>query len=100
MKAQMRAANKSNASYTLILGSDEMAKGIVQCKNMSDGEQCTLPIEKISEGIAKLKESKDLLDLGIIEPSEYEKLKSELTPIIINKKQSLNVNFIILTIHY
>lgn len=37
------------------------------------------------EAIAKLKESKDLLDLGIIELEEYEKLKKELTPIIINR---------------
>jgi chaperonin cofactor prefoldin len=37
------------------------------------------------EAIAKLKESKELLDLGIIESAEYEKLKEELTPIIINK---------------
>lgn len=34
------------------------------------------------EAIAKLKESKDLLDLDIITQEEYDKLKSELTPII------------------
>lgn len=38
-----------------------------------------------SEAIAKLKESKDLLDLGVIEKLEYEKLKKDLTPIILNK---------------
>lgn len=37
------------------------------------------------EAIAKLKESKDLLDLGVIEKLEYEKLKKDLTPIILNK---------------
>lgn len=34
------------------------------------------------EAIAKLKESKDLLDLGIITQSKYDSLKSALTPII------------------
>ena len=37
------------------------------------------------EAIAKLKESKDLLDLGIINQQEYDKLKAELTPIITKK---------------
>ena len=37
------------------------------------------------EAIAKLKESKDLLDLGIISQEEYDKLKAELTPIITKK---------------
>jgi hypothetical protein len=34
------------------------------------------------QAIAKLKESKDLLDLGLISQEEYETLKSKLTPII------------------
>jgi len=37
------------------------------------------------EAIAKLKESKDLLDLGLLTQPEYEKLKQELTPIIMKK---------------
>jgi hypothetical protein len=37
-----------------------------------------------SEAIAKLKETKDLLDLGMIKLDEYERIKSELTPIILN----------------
>jgi len=37
------------------------------------------------EAISKLKESKDLLDLGLLTNEEYEKLKLELTPIIIQK---------------
>lgn len=34
------------------------------------------------QAIAKLKETKDLLDLDMITKDEYEKLKKELTPII------------------
>lgn len=36
------------------------------------------------QAIEKLKELKELLDLGIINNEEYEKLKSELKPIIMN----------------
>lgn len=34
------------------------------------------------EAIAKLKESKDLLDLGMIKQEDFDKLKAELTPVI------------------
>jgi hypothetical protein len=37
------------------------------------------------EAIVKLKETKDLLDLGLVKQDDYDKLKTELTPIIINK---------------
>jgi hypothetical protein len=37
------------------------------------------------EAIAKLKETKDLLDLGLVQQDDYDKLKVELTPIIMSK---------------
>jgi hypothetical protein len=37
------------------------------------------------EAIVKLKETKDLLDLGLVKQDDYDKLKTELTSIIINK---------------
>ncbi|MDW5288748.1 hypothetical protein [Formosa sp. PL04] len=37
-----------------------------------------------TEAINKLKEGKDLLDLELITQDDYDKLKSELTPLIIN----------------
>jgi len=37
------------------------------------------------EAITKLKETKDLLDLGLVKQEDYDKLKAELTSIIINK---------------
>ncbi|OAD92213.1 hypothetical protein A7A78_08970 [Aequorivita soesokkakensis] len=36
------------------------------------------------QAIAKLKEAKELLDLEVITLAEYEKLKTELTPLIMN----------------
>jgi len=38
------------------------------------------------QAIAKLKESKELLDLDMISKEEYEKIKKELTPIIMKKE--------------
>ncbi|MGQ7869586.1 hypothetical protein [Sunxiuqinia sp. sy24] len=37
------------------------------------------------EAIAKLKESKDLLDLGLMEEADYEKVKAELAPVIMGQ---------------
>jgi hypothetical protein len=34
------------------------------------------------QAIAKLKEQKDLLELGMISKEQFEKIKSELTPIV------------------
>lgn len=38
------------------------------------------------QAIVKLKESKDLLDLGLLSQEDYDKIKAELTPIIMNNK--------------
>lgn len=38
------------------------------------------------QAIYTLKEAKDLLDLGLLKQSEYDTLKTELTPIIMDKK--------------
>tara|TARA_B100001248_G_C27217285_1_gene378644 strand:- start:96 stop:755 length:660 start_codon:yes stop_codon:yes gene_type:complete len=45
------------------------------------------PVQKITreQAIKKLKEAKDLFELELMSKSEYEKLRSELTPIITNK---------------
>ena len=41
---------------------------------------------KLTKGqaIAKLKEAKELLELDVITQADYDKLKSELTPLILN----------------
>ena len=38
-----------------------------------------------SEAIAKLKESKDLFELGLLSEKEYNQIKNKLTPIILEK---------------
>jgi len=54
---------------------------------LSTGEVVN-PNQKMTreQAIVKLKESKDLLDLGLLSQEEYDKIKSELTPIIMNNK--------------
>lgn len=42
MKAQMRSANRANAGVVLILGEDEVARGLVGLKDMETGTQETL----------------------------------------------------------
>ena len=55
--------------------------GIEQAMNLGEIKLLNAPMTK-QEAIAKLKESKDLLDLEIISQKEYDELKDELTPII------------------
>lgn len=43
MKAQMRAANKAQASTVLIRGEEELANGTIQMKHMHDGTQVSVP---------------------------------------------------------
>ncbi len=38
-KAQFKYANKINANYTIVIGDDEIEKGVVALKNMKTGEQ-------------------------------------------------------------
>ena len=52
---------------------------------IKDGEIGTTFLNR-EQAIAKLKETKDLLDLDMISKEEYEKIKKELTPIIMKKQ--------------
>jgi histidyl-tRNA synthetase len=52
MKAQMRAANRARARVSLILGEDEMAKGVVGFKDMEGGAQETIPVAEALERLA------------------------------------------------
>ncbi len=47
LKSQMRQANKTNARFTVLLGEDELQKGIVLVKNMADGSQQQAKIEEL-----------------------------------------------------
>jgi histidyl-tRNA synthetase len=47
MKKQFSYGNKLGVPYTLMIGSEEVASGLYQLKNMVNGEQEKLPIEEI-----------------------------------------------------
>lgn len=48
MKAQMRGANNSGAKAVMILGEDEVAKGVVACKNLTTGTQETISKDAVA----------------------------------------------------
>lgn len=47
MKAQMKAADRTNADYVLIIGDEELEKGIGQLRNMKIGEQEEVSLTEI-----------------------------------------------------
>lgn len=49
LKAQMRRADKLGATHVLILGDDELAKGVAALRDMGAGIQEEIPLEGISE---------------------------------------------------
>ncbi len=49
MKSQMRAANKLNAKYTLLLGESELSGQKVAVKNMHTGEQREAPLANVAD---------------------------------------------------
>ncbi len=94
MKVVHKGSKKKPLSLTILLGEPNgRAFGINKYMSVTDYEKAVIAGEIRSinapmtrdEAIAKLKESKDLLDLGVIDQAEYEKLKKELTPVIMNQ---------------
>ena len=55
MKAQMKDANRENAVYTLIVGSNELKSDTFTLRNMADSEEQKLNFEAISTEIKKAK---------------------------------------------
>ncbi|MBC8043546.1 MAG: histidine--tRNA ligase [Rhizobacter sp.] len=51
LKSQMREANRSGATYTVVLGDDELEKGIVQLRKMSDATQTQIALNEIIDKI-------------------------------------------------
>ena len=47
MRSQMRDANKSNADYVMIIGDNEFNSGTIQLKDLKNGEQEKVDLEKI-----------------------------------------------------
>lgn len=55
MKGAFKAADRSGAAVTLVIGSDELAAGTVVVKTMSDGEQHPISLDSVVEHVtAKL----------------------------------------------
>ena len=54
MKAQMRAANKSQAKYAVIVGDDEIAKGTAQLKNLATSEQREVAQSRLAEALLEM----------------------------------------------
>lgn len=54
MKAQMRNANKCNVTFALIRGDDELDKGLVVCKHMTDANQIEIPVAELAGKLKQL----------------------------------------------
>ncbi len=65
-KAKMSYADKLGVPYVVFLGDDEIAGNMVACKDMTSGEQTTLPFEEtlalIQTGLAKRNEGAVILE--------------------------------------
>jgi histidyl-tRNA synthetase len=48
LKAQMKQANTSHVSYTLIVGEDELRNGTVVLRDMVRGEQLEIPLGEVA----------------------------------------------------
>ena len=53
IKGQFKYAGRLNAKYTLVIGDDEIAKGVVSLKDMDKSEQKEIKFEDIYEEITK-----------------------------------------------
>jgi histidyl-tRNA synthetase len=51
MKKRLSRANASGATYALILGDDEIARGEAQLKTLSTGEQRPVSLDLLLEAI-------------------------------------------------
>ena len=52
MKRRMQRANKANARFAVILGDDELAKGVAQVKDLDTQAQHEVPLDKLGETLA------------------------------------------------
>ena len=65
-KAKMNYADKLGVPYVVFLGDDEIAAGLVACKDMTSGEQTKLPFDatlsRIQEGLSQRNQGKVILE--------------------------------------
>jgi histidyl-tRNA synthetase len=53
MRAQFRQADRAGASYAAILGEDELAQGVCKVRDMSSGEEHTVPVAEGVKGLIR-----------------------------------------------
>jgi len=53
-KAQMRTANKVNATVAIIRGEDELARNIVNCKNLAASEQHEIAVDELPDKLNEI----------------------------------------------
>ena len=51
MKAQMKAAARSRARYAVILGDDELARGVAAVRDLDGGTQTDVALDALAEAI-------------------------------------------------
>ena len=56
LKGQLRQANKDRCRYSVILGSDELARGEATLKDMVSGEQRAVPLGEVVDRLTRLPE--------------------------------------------
>jgi histidyl-tRNA synthetase len=49
LKSAMRSANDASAGFVLILGEDELKKGVVSLKDMAGGTQKEINIQELTK---------------------------------------------------
>ncbi len=53
MKKRMKRADKANARLAVILGDDELAKGVAQLRDLDSGEQQEVALDQLAGVIGK-----------------------------------------------
>ena len=74
----MSYADKLGIPYVIFLGEDEIAAGVVACKDMHSGEQTKLPLEETMEriraGLAKRTGARSSWSRPAESPSNHSKI--------------------------
>ena len=62
----MNYADKTGVPYVMFLGEDEIAKGVIACKDMTSGEQTTLDfagtLARVQAGLAERNRGKVIVE--------------------------------------
>ena len=54
MKSQMKSANKSGAAVAVIIGDDELARGVATVRPMNGGEQSEIPLDQVVSAVVDI----------------------------------------------